>query len=56
MFLCPRVNTAGAVRFAITPAGGAGESIIESPSVLPSGWHHLAVTIDSATMTSYNFV
>ncbi|MDX9879302.1 MAG: LamG domain-containing protein, partial [Sedimentisphaerales bacterium] len=52
MFLCPRGGTNAPMRFAITPAGGSGESIIETPGSLPTdGWHHVAVVIDSATMT-----
>jgi hypothetical protein len=51
MFLCPRTGTNGPVRFAITPTGGAEESVVESTSPLTSGWHHVGVTIDSATMT-----
>jgi hypothetical protein len=49
MFLCPRVP-AGPIRFAITPAAGASESILETTRQLPSGWHHLAIVIDSANM------
>ncbi len=48
MFLCPRIP-AGPIRFAITPAGGT-ESIIETTTTLPSGWHHLAVVFDSESM------
>ncbi len=52
MFLCPRGGTSAPMRFAITPAGGSGESIIETAGSLPTdGWHHVAVVIDSATMT-----
>ena len=56
MFLCPRTSTAGPVRFAITPAGGSDESLVETSSNLLPGWHHLAVTIDSATMTLFLYV
>ncbi|UCD50052.1 MAG: LamG domain-containing protein [Phycisphaerales bacterium] len=51
MFLSPRTGTTGPLRFAITPTAGAGESIVEASDTLPSGWHHVAVTIDSASMT-----
>jgi len=52
MFLCPRGSTSGPMRFAITPAGGTSESIIETSRQLPTDdWHHVAVVIDSATMT-----
>ncbi len=57
MFLCPRTGTSGPIRFAITPAGGAGESIVETPRSVPTdGWHHVAVVIDSATMTVQVYV
>jgi hypothetical protein len=49
MFLCPRQGTTGSMRFAITAAGGAGESIINAPSMVPSGWHYVAVVVDGAT-------
>jgi hypothetical protein len=49
MFLCPRQGTTGSMRFAITAAGGTGESIINAPSMVPSGWHYVAVVIDGAT-------
>ena len=51
MFLCPRTNTSGPVRFCITPTGGTGESFVDTSSELSAGWHHLAASIDSATMT-----
>jgi concanavalin A-like lectin/glucanase superfamily protein/F5/8 type C domain-containing protein len=51
MFLAPREGTTGPIRFAITPAGGT-ESIVSTTMNLPSGWHHLAVVIDSASMTA----
>jgi len=55
MFLAPRTGTGGPIRFAITPAGGT-ESVVETASNLPPGWHHLAVTIDSASMTASLYV
>jgi len=51
MFLCPSTGTSGPLRFAITPAAGADESFAEASSALATGWHHVAVTIDSASMT-----
>ncbi len=48
MFLCPRIP-AGPIRFAITPAGGT-ESIIQTTTMLQTGWHHLAVVIDATSM------
>ncbi|MFX0201421.1 MAG: LamG domain-containing protein, partial [Candidatus Hodarchaeota archaeon] len=51
MFVTPRMGTNGALRFAITIAGSAAESNITASATLPSGWHHVAATIDSASMT-----
>jgi hypothetical protein len=56
MFLSPRIGTAGEMRFAITvEGGGAPEQMATAPSTLPSGWHHVAVTIDADkdTITLY---
>jgi hypothetical protein len=50
MFLCPRQGTTGAMRFAIRTTA-VGEQIVDSPAGMPLGWHHAAITIDSATMT-----
>jgi len=51
MFLCPREGTTGSIRFAIAPPGGA-ESVVSTGISMPSGWHHLATVIDSASMTA----
>ncbi|UCD50419.1 MAG: LamG domain-containing protein, partial [Phycisphaerales bacterium] len=57
MFLCPRTGGAGPLRFAITATGGgAAESFVDTSSTLPSGWHHVAAVIDSATMTMSIYV
>lgn len=55
MFLSPRIDTAGGMRFAITTNGGGDESQVNTPDTLPSGWHHVAVTIDADkdTITLY---
>jgi hypothetical protein len=56
MFLTPRMGTAGAMRFGITiEGGGAPEQLVTAPTTLPSGWHHVAVTIDADgdTVTLY---
>ena len=50
MFLCPRVNTNGPVRLAIRSAT-VGESVINGPSTLASGWQHVAAVIDGQTRT-----
>ncbi len=49
MFLSPRQGTSGSMRFAIRTTA-VGEQIVDSPAVLPTGWHHVAISIDSATM------
>jgi len=52
MFLTPHTGSTGPVRFAITPSGGGGESIVDaSASLPPDGWHHVAVVIDGTAMT-----
>jgi hypothetical protein len=48
MFLTPSTNT-GQLRFAITISGGDGEDQATASQALPSGWHHVAVTIDATT-------
>ncbi len=50
MFLCPRQGTGGNMRFAIRSAT-VNEQIVNSPKVLPVGWHHVAVAIDGQSMT-----
>ncbi len=50
MFVTPRMGTAGELRFAIMAAGLA-ETNITATATLPSGWHHVAAVIDSASMT-----
>ena len=49
MFVTPRIGNNGQLRFAINTEGVA-ESNITGPTTLPSGWHHVAVTIESASM------
>ncbi|MBN1510020.1 MAG: discoidin domain-containing protein, partial [Sedimentisphaerales bacterium] len=49
MFLSPSTS-ANTFRFAIRTAT-VGEQVAEAPAILPTGWHHVAVSIDSATMT-----
>ncbi len=51
MFVTPRMGTAGQLRFAVTIAGSGAESNITASATLPSGWHHVAAVIDSASMT-----
>jgi hypothetical protein len=50
MFLCPRREASGTMRFAIRTATVA-EQIIDSTVTMSVGWHHTAVTIDSKAMT-----
>ena len=47
MFLTPRIGTDGVMRFAITTTSNSGEEIADAPETLPSGWHHVAVSIDT---------
>ncbi|MGE5296280.1 MAG: LamG-like jellyroll fold domain-containing protein, partial [Solirubrobacterales bacterium] len=49
MFLSPRQSTAGSMRFAIRTTA-VSEQIVDSPAAMPTGWHHAAISIDSATM------
>ncbi len=50
MFLCPRQGTGGNMRFGIRSAT-VNEQIVNSPGVLPVGWHHVAVAIGSQAKT-----
>ena len=50
MFLTPRMGNNGAMRFAILTETEP-ETNITAPSTLASGWHHIAVTMNSSTMT-----
>jgi hypothetical protein len=50
MFLSPRQSTAGAMRFAMRTAA-VPEQIVDSRNAVFLGWHHMAVSIDSTTMT-----
>jgi hypothetical protein len=49
MFLCPRQGTTGAMRFAIRTAT-VTERQANAPTTLPSGWHHVAIVFNNATM------
>jgi hypothetical protein len=49
MFLTPRTGTTGPVRFAIRTAS-VDEQFAMNEATLPSGWHHMAVVIDSGSM------
>ncbi|HUU18846.1 MAG TPA: LamG domain-containing protein [Sedimentisphaerales bacterium] len=51
MFVTPRIGTDGELRFAVTAAGNVTETNITAPATLPSGWHHVAASIDSSSMT-----
>jgi hypothetical protein len=50
MFLCPRTGATGPMRFAIRTAT-VTERQLTAPTSLPTDWHHIAIVIDSATMT-----
>lgn len=47
LFLCPRVSSSGGMRFAVK-APGDYEQTLNTSSTLPSGLHHVAVTLDDA--------
>ncbi len=51
MFLTPRRDTSGTMRFSITTASGTGESTVDAARTLPAGWHHVAVVIDGPSKT-----
>ena len=55
MFLCPRIDTAGIMRFTITITSYNAEQQANATATLPTGWHHVAVTIDADndTITLY---
>ncbi len=48
MFLTPR-SSSGTIRFAITIGSSGGEQQINGTSALPTGWHHVAVTLRGQT-------
>ena len=52
MFLAPRVAS-GTIRFAITIGSGSAEQQINGTGVLPTGWHHVAVTLIEQTGILY---
>jgi len=52
MFLCPRHGTSGPLRYAIRTAT-VGEQVVDTEVALSEGsWQHVAVTIDSVSMTA----
>jgi hypothetical protein len=52
MFFCPRTGTAGNMVFVVRGSTGA-EQIVDGPTPVSVGWHHVAVTIDTqAAMTT----
>ncbi|OHB67182.1 MAG: hypothetical protein A2Y77_04530 [Planctomycetes bacterium RBG_13_62_9] len=55
MFLTPSRSGTNSARFAIR-SPTVGEQIITAPAILPTGWHHVAIVMDSATMTMQMFV
>lgn len=56
MLLCPSSGTNGPIWFAITNSGQEAESVVTGPSPLPTGWHHVAVVIASASMAVQIYV
>jgi len=51
MFLTPRTGGDEVLRFAMTNEDITGEDQVQTHGTLPAGWHHVAVTINSADMT-----
>ncbi|HEU4542536.1 MAG TPA: LamG domain-containing protein, partial [Jiangellaceae bacterium] len=52
MFLTPDAGgAANGLRFAITTTGSGGEQQVTSSQVLPTGWQHVAVTLQGTTAT-----
>ncbi|HQG49481.1 MAG TPA: LamG domain-containing protein, partial [Sedimentisphaerales bacterium] len=49
LFLSP--NGGGSQMRVALRTATVGEQIVNGPRALPTGWHHVAVTIDSATKT-----
>jgi hypothetical protein len=49
MFLTPSIGTTGPMRFAIRNDDNP-ESMVTGTNRLPTGWHHVAVTIDRTSM------
>jgi len=55
MFFCPRTGTAGNMNFVVRGSTGA-EQIVDGPTPLSLGWHHVAVTIDTQATTTTIYV
>ncbi|MEN6425574.1 MAG: LamG-like jellyroll fold domain-containing protein [Phycisphaerales bacterium] len=51
MFVTPFSGDTGCLRFTITNSGAANEDQTSASQSLPTGWHHVAVTIDGANKT-----
>jgi regulation of enolase protein 1 (concanavalin A-like superfamily) len=51
MFLTPCMSTAGNMRFAITDSNLYNENQTTATATLPTGWHHVTVTIDPGKTT-----
>jgi hypothetical protein len=47
MYLSPGTGSGGPMRFVIRSPLGGTEEVVTATSALGSGWHHVAVTIDS---------
>ena len=54
MFLVPRTTASGPIRFAIR-TDTVGEQVVDGPS-MATGWHHVAVVMDSTAMTMQLYV
>ena len=52
IFFCPRMGTTGPMRVA-SQVGNQGYAEINTTQMLPTGWHHIAVTITRGNMELY---
>jgi len=53
MFLTPNAWGNGSKRFAITTGGYPEQSVVVAPTILSTGWHHVAVVFQSGIITLY---
>jgi hypothetical protein len=51
--LCPKTGIDGPMRLAMTTSGAWGESHLDAPTPLASGWYHVSVVVTSTDMKLY---
>ncbi|MDH7600342.1 MAG: LamG domain-containing protein, partial [Sedimentisphaerales bacterium] len=49
IYLCPSTGTTSSLRVAITANNGVWDEFDSNKGALPTGWHHIAVTVSSST-------